>query len=79
MVEKRNFKTFNKDYVNPSHPIAFSGLSKIQRYYNFKIPINKIKSALEAIDTYTTYYETKKPHVTNPYYVYKKGSNFKWI
>ena len=74
-AEEKKFKKFSSDYITPGHPIAFSGLGKIQQYYNYKIPLGKIKEKLSAIDAYTTYYETTKPS-QNPYFVYKKRQQF---
>ena len=75
-IKTRNFKTFKKDWTTPGHPLCFAGLSTIVRYYNYKVPIPKIKQALSSIDAYTTYYESKKTSVSNPYYIYKKRQQF---
>ena len=72
---EREFKSFPQDYVSPGHPIAFSGLSKIGKYYKGKISRTKIENALASLDTYTTYYQTTKPP-QNPYFVYKKRQQF---
>ena len=64
-----------KNYINPSHPIAFSGISNIFKYYNGRVPINKIKQALAGFDSYTLHKEVKK-FQRNPSYSYFKRHQF---
>ena len=43
--KKELFKHFDKNYVNPSHPIAFSGINKLYSYFKLILSI-KISAKL---------------------------------
>ena len=69
--KKELFKHFDKNYVNPSHPIAFSGINKLYSYYYPKLSQKEIQYLLSRIESYTLHKQTKK-FQRNPYYVHKK-------
>ena len=58
------------NYLNPSHPTAFSSTANIKRFYGNKFGEKTIAKALASIDTYTLHREYKKPKYRNPIYVY---------
>ena len=57
-----------RNYKNPSHPTAFSGLQNVYRYYNKRISLKKIRDILSKVDEYTLHKEYKQL-TTNPNYV----------
>jgi Integrase core domain len=62
-----------RQYLNPSHPIAFSSPGAIRRFYmkrNKKIPITVAKEALKEVDSYQLHKEFRKPKITNPFFIY---------
>ena len=77
-----NFKTkqecvdyFNQNYSNPAHPIAFSGVNNIYKYYKGLIKPKEIEKFLTSFDTYTLrrQYKTLK---RNPNYSHFKQYQF---
>lgn len=64
-------ESFTSDYITPGHPIAFSGINTIFRYYDRKVPKSDIKEALSKIYAYTVYKDTRrKQH--NSYAIFSK-------
>ena len=59
-----------KKYVSGEHPISYSGISNIKRYFP-EASLNVIKEALSGIETYTLFREPKFPRYYNPVYVTK--------
>jgi hypothetical protein len=64
-----------KNYHNPSHPTAFSGVNTIYKFYKGGISRRKIRDILKHSLSYTTHKETKKRY-RNPYMVYFKRQQF---
>ena len=63
------------NYLTPGHPIAFSGITNIKRYYP-QFSQDEIKTILADLDSYTRHRETKRPRVYNPYFVRKRRDMF---
>ena len=57
------------NYHNLGYPIAFSGISKIKKYYNNLLSTSDIENFLASSYTYTVHREPKKPKF-NPTFVY---------
>ena len=57
------------NYHNLGYPIAFSGISKIQKYYNNLLSTSDIENFLASSYAYTVHREPKKPKF-NPTFVY---------
>lgn len=75
-MDKHVFETKNEaladlkaNYHNLGHPIAFSGISKIQKYYNNVLSSTDIENFLASSYSYTVHREPKKPKF-NPTFVY---------
>lgn len=49
-----------ENYKKPGHPIAFSGINNIYKYYNGHLSINKIKQILASIESYTLHKNFRK-------------------
>ena len=62
---------FLRDYITPSHPIAYSGINTIYNYYNAEVPKRTIEEYLSLVKHYSLHKETHRRY-TNPFYVYKK-------
>ena len=65
-----------KLYKQPGHPIAFSSPKTVYDYFRGRVPLSKIKKALEHVDSYTLHREYKRPKVHNPYYTYNRRRQF---
>ncbi len=65
----------NENYSNPAHPIAFSGINNIYKYYKGLIKPKEIEKILTSFDTYTLrrQYKTLK---RNPNYSHFKRYQF---
>ena len=75
-MDKQVFATKNEaladlraNYQNLGSPIAFSGISKIQKYYNNLLSTSDIENFLASSYAYTIHREPKKPKF-NPTFVY---------
>jgi len=66
---------FKENYTKASHPIAFSGVSNIYRYYRGVLKISDIKNLLSHNESYTLRREYKKPS-RNPSYSHYKRYQF---
>ena len=64
-----------KNYTNPSHPIAYSGINTVYLYYGKRIPIGEIARTLSSIDSYARHKESKQLR-RNPTFVYKRRQQF---
>ncbi len=58
------------NYLNPSHPTAFSGIGNIKRFYKNAYGERDIAKTLSHVDSYTLHREYKRPKITNPFFVY---------
>jgi Integrase core domain len=63
------------NYTTPGHPIAFSGITNIYKFYKGKLSIDKIKEILSSIENYTLHREYKKGQ-RNPSYSHFKRYQF---
>ncbi len=66
---------FNENYTKASHPIAFSGVSNLYRFYKGVLKISDIKNLLSHNESYTLRREYKKPS-RNPSYSHYKRYQF---
>jgi len=57
---------FQNDYRTPGHPIAFSGISKLNK------TVENPRAQLSEIDSYTRFRFVARPRRFNPVYVYRK-------
>ena len=64
-------KQIRKNYLNPRHPTAYSGITKLQKFYNISRP--SAHRVLKGIKSYSLHRETKKPKVRNCYFIYSLG------
>lgn len=55
------------NYNLPGHPIAYSGIDNIFRYYKGKIDKEKIKNILSSIDNYTLHKQYRSGQRNNAY------------
>lgn len=58
-----------KNYINLSHPLAFSGINAIERWYGKQLSRKDIKEVLAAYDGYTLHREYHKG-MRNPIFLY---------
>jgi hypothetical protein len=63
-------QTIYNNFLNPSHPTAFSSAGNIRRYYRGKYDMNTINNTLASVDSYTLHREYKRPKVSNPFFIY---------
>jgi len=63
------------NYTIPGHPIAFSGITNIYKYYKGKLSIEKIKNILSTIENYSLHREYKRGQ-RNPSYSHFKRYQF---
>lgn len=49
-----------ENYKKPGHPIAYSGINTIYKYYGGRLPLSKIKQILASIESYTLHREFHK-------------------
>lgn len=66
---------FKKNYNNPNHPIAFSGINNIYKYYKKILSLEDIKKLLSSNDSYTLRREYKNSK-RNPSYTHFKRYQF---
>lgn len=59
-----------RNYIDPSHPTAFSSLGSVKRFYNGKYGTSTINKMLGTADSYTRHREFHKPRRRNPYFIY---------
>ena len=67
-------ETITRNYKNPSHPTAYSGLNSVYNYYKenhpeFNLSYKKLREILAGIEAYTRHRESKH-FQRNPTYVY---------
>lgn len=58
-------------YIRLSHPNAFSGVTKLSRFYKGAATRGEIERSLSSIKSYTRMREVKRPKKFNPIYVWK--------
>jgi transposase InsO family protein len=68
-------KDFNENYRNPSHPIAFSGVNNIYKYYKGILKVSDIERLLASVESYTLRREYKNLR-RNPSYTHFKRYQF---
>lgn len=66
---------FKENYSNPAHPIAFSGINNVYRYYKGLLTRKEIEKILSTFDTYTLKRQYKK-FKRNPNYAHFKRYQF---
>ena len=78
MSEDEDISTENisKLYRTPGHPIAFSSPFTVYQFFKGKVPLAKVKAALEHIDSYTLHREYKRPAEHNMYYSHERRKQF---
>ena len=70
MNKKEALDDLKKQYVKPGHPIAFSGINVIKKYYGKALSVSDIEDFLAQSRSYTLHREYKRP-VYNPFYCRK--------
>mgnify|MGYP000231577065 CR=1 FL=1 len=50
---------FNENYTNPKHPIAFSGVNNIYKYYKGILKVKDVENLLASVESYTLRREYK--------------------
>ena len=60
------------NYIDPSHPTAYSAPGAVDRFYKGKYHEDDILRTLRQIDSYTIHKESKRPNPRNPYYVFSR-------
>ena len=68
--KQQALKHLADNYTKTGSPIAFSGISTLQRYYKGKLKLQDIKDFLQTQESYTKFRHVKKAKVHNPTYVY---------
>lgn len=68
-------KDFKENYKKPSHPIAFSGINNIFKYYKGILKKNDIEKLLSSVDSYTLRKQYKQLK-RNPSYTHFKRYQF---
>lgn len=63
-------------YKQPGHPIAFSAPNAAYKYFKGRVPLERIRQALEQVDSYTLHREYKKPKYTNPFFAFERRRHF---
>jgi len=63
------------NYNNPGHPIAFSGINNIYKFYKGHLSYDKIKDILSGIENYTLHREFKRGQ-RNPSYSHFKRNQW---
>jgi len=63
------------NYVNPGHPIAYSGINNVYNYFNGKLTIDEIRSVLYGVESYTLHREFHD-ETRNPSYSHFKRYRF---
>lgn len=62
-------KDLKANYDNIAHPIAFSGVATVWRWYRGKVSIVKIREILAGFESYTLHREIKNGR-RNPFFIY---------
>ena len=68
-------KHLKDNYINPSHPIAFSGIQNVYNFYHGLLTVKEVKRALSEIDSYTLHREVKNLR-RNPYFVHNEKKQY---
>ena len=58
-----------KYYEKPGHPLAFSGVQKIWKYYDKKVPRKVIEKFLTQFDSFSLHRQKKKRKSRTPVFV----------
>ena len=56
------------NYTKLGHPLFFSGITQIQRYYKNRLSLYKIKDFLSSVYSYTLHKESHDG-IRNPYFI----------
>jgi IS30 family transposase len=70
MTTLKMLKSVYDNYLNPTHPTAYSGINNVHRFYGGLYSRKAIADTLARVDSYTLHREYKRPSVHNPYFVY---------
>ena len=63
-------KDLKNNYTRAGHPVSYSGINNIYKYYNGMLSIDSIENFLSANYAYTIHKETKKLKRVNPTFKY---------
>lgn len=63
-------QTIYDNYIDPSHPTAYSSPGNVKRFYRNLYGKNEIDQTLAHVDSYSRHRQYKKPSVHNPYFIY---------
>jgi hypothetical protein len=74
--EKKASEYLLRNYSNPRHPLAFSGIQNVYKYFKGYLKLKTIKELLAKSGTYTLFKDSKKPKPRNPTFVYSKRYSF---
>ena len=74
--KKSCLEELERVYHKPNHPISFSGLDKIYRYFDGVLTKKAISNFLHTQESYLAHFEYKKPKPRNPTYVLFKRYQF---
>jgi hypothetical protein len=74
--QKKAAEYLLRNYTNTRHPIAFSGIQNIYRYFKGYLKLKTIKELLAKSSTYTLFKDSKKPKPRNPTFIYSKRYSF---
>lgn len=66
---------FNANYCKPSHPLAFSGINNVYKYYGGLLGVSDIKKLLASNESYTLRREYKRKN-RNPSFTHYKRYQF---
>jgi hypothetical protein len=61
-----------KDYTTPGHPIAYSGIQNVFKYYNRQVPLLRIRKLLSGNEGYTLHKEFHKQQRNITYKHFKR-------
>lgn len=75
ILESNLEEDLKNNYTNPGHPIAFSGITNVYKYYKGKLSVEKIKDILSTIENYSLHREYKRGQ-RNPSYSHFKRYQF---
>ena len=74
--KKSCLKDLERGYNTSNHPVSFSGIDKIYRYYNGVLTKKDISNFLQSQESYLAHFEYKKPKPRNPTYALFKRQQF---
>ena len=66
--EQQILEDLKLNYTKLGHPLFFSGITQIQRYYKNRLSLYKIKDFLSSVYSYTLHKESHDG-IRNPYFI----------